>query len=176
MRMTTHLLLLPALLASQAISSTSGVSQQLDIGVNPANFSVVIWNETNAFRQTSNVPKLERDFSLGKAAQGYANCPAQTNTIGHNADGRDPGARIAAAGFKACYWSENIYEQWASPSPDAWRDVAAAAMRCWKTSPIHAANMKASQAIQIGVGVAAWKHGDRNCYKVVLVSGDDGRA
>ena len=148
-------------------------SQLLDVGVNPANFSVVIWNETNAFRQGSNVPKLQRDFSLGKAAQGYANYLAQTNTMGHNADGRDPGARIAAAGFKACYWSENVYEQWASPGPVAWRDVAAAAMRSWKTSPVHAANMKAAEARQIGVGVAAWKHGDRNYYKVVQVFADD---
>ena len=43
------------------------------------------------------------------------------------------------------------------------------------TAPGHAANMRDGRAKRLGVGVAAWGHGDRNYYKIVQVFGDDCR-
>ena len=153
--------------------STQAAAQQLDMGVKPPNFAVVIWNQTNAYRQSSNQAKLERDFDLMRAAQKYADYLATTNTIGHDADGRDPGARIAAEGFQACHWAENVYEQWSSPALAPWRAAAAGAMDFWRNSSGHAANMRDAKATRLGVGVTAWKHGDRSYYKIVQVFGDD---
>jgi len=165
-----------AAVGSALVSIMPASAQQLDMGVKPPNFSVVIWNHTNAYRQANGLPKLERDFDLGQAAQKYAEFLASTNTLGHNADGLDPGVRIAAEGFQACYWSENVYEQWSSPTLVPWRTAAAGAMAFWRNSSGHAANMKNAKAKRMGVGVAAWKHGNQSYYKVVQVFGDDCRA
>src|SRR5690606_30250534 len=146
---------------------------QLEFGIKPANFGVVIWNATNAYRQANNQPKLARDFDLAQAAQKYAEYLARTNTIGHGADGRTFQARIAAEGFQACVSAENVYDLWSTPALAPWRDAAAGAMDSWRSSPDHAKNMKDPALKRLGVGVAAWKHGERSYYKIVQVFGDD---
>jgi uncharacterized protein YkwD len=165
--------LLALLLAAASLTPERANAQQLEIGTNPANFGVVIWNQTNAYRQANNLPKLARDFDLAQAAQKYADHLARTNTLGHNADGRTFGARVAAEGFQACASAENVYEQWSTPGLAAWRDAAAGAMNSWRNSPDHAKNMKDPALKRLGIGVAAWKHGDRSYYKIVQVFGDD---
>lgn len=160
-------------LAAASLSPDLAGAQQLEFGIKPANFGVVVWNETNAYRQANNQPKLARDLYLERAAQKYANYLAQSNTLGHNEDGRTFEARIAAEGFQACASAENVYEQWSTPGLTAWQDAVAGAMNFWRGSAGHAKNMKSPASKRIGVGVAAWKHGDRSYYKVVQVFGDD---
>lgn len=165
--------LLALLLGAASLTPDLASAQQLEFGINPANFGVVIWNHTNAYRQANNLPRLERDYDLAQAAQKYADYLARTNTTGHHADGGTFQVRIAAEGFQACASAENVYEQWSTPNLAAWRDAVAGAMDSWRNSPGHAANMKDPALKRLGVGVAAWKHGDRSYYKIVQVFGDD---
>jgi uncharacterized protein YkwD len=152
-------------------------AQQLDIGINPVNFQVYIWRKTNEYRTSQVQPALRvPSYTLRKAAQGYAEFLARTNQTGHNADGSDPGQRIKAAGYDACFWAENVYNQWDTPNLVPWQKAADGAMKSWRESPPHEANLKNPKAKQLGVGVAAWKHEDKNYYKVVQVFGDDCKA
>jgi len=118
-------------------------AQQLQIGINPLNFGVYVWRQTQAYRSAQGQPGITFPYApVNNAAQKYAEYQARTNTTGHNADGRDPGARIAAENVQACYWAENVYEQWNSPSMASWQNAADGAMNFWRNSPGHAANMR----------------------------------
>jgi uncharacterized protein YkwD len=151
-------------------------AQQLNIGINPVNFHVYVWNKTNEYRASHGQARIPfTPHLLIQAAQKYAEYLARTNTTGHTADGRTAGQRLMAEGFQPCYWSENVYEQWNSPQLASWQNAAEGAMNFWRNSPGHAANMRDPRAKRLGVGVAAWKHGNRNYYKVVQVFGDDCR-
>lgn len=148
-------------------------AQQFDIGIDPINFHVYVWKQTNEYRAANGQAKIPfTPYRLHQAAQKYAEYLARTNTTGHTADGRDAGERLRAEGYQPCYWAENVYDQWNS-SPVSWQNAADGAMNFWRNSPEHAANMRNPRAKQLGVGVAAWKHGDRNYYKVVQVFGDN---
>ena len=147
--------------------------QPLPLGINPATFGELIWRETNADRAAHGQPALELASRITHAAQKYAEYQARTNATGHHADGQDPAQRIVAEGFRPCYWSENVYEQWNRPLLASWLDAAEGAMRSWRNSPGHALNMRDARAKYLGVGVAAWRHGDRNYYKVVQLFADD---
>jgi uncharacterized protein YkwD len=149
-------------------------AQQLDIGINPVNFHVYVSNRTNEYRLFQAQARIPATPPrLRQAAQKYAEYLAQTNTTGHNADGRNAGERLRAEGFQPCYWSENVYQQSNSLQMASWQNAADGAMIFWRNSPDHAANMRDPKAKRLGVGVAAWKHGDLHYYKVVQVFGDD---
>lgn len=164
--------------ASLLAHTSAGQAQELQFGINPINFGVVIWNHTNAYRAMFNAPKIGAFFGAPprRAAQKYAEFLARTNQTDHKADGRDAGQRLAAEGFNACYWGENIYDHPSTPQLASWQSAADAAMNFWRNSPSHAANMRDPRAKYLGVGVSAWKHGATNYYKVVQVFADDCRA
>jgi uncharacterized protein YkwD len=170
--------LLTIALAAAFIGLTnSAYAQELQFGINPVNFGVAVWNQTNAYRATFGSPRIGPFFGAPprRAAQKYAEFLARTNQTGHTADGRDAGQRLLAEGFSPCYWAENVYEQWNSPQLAPWQNAADGAMNFWRNSPGHATNMRDPRAKYLGVGVAAWRHGDRNYYKVVQVFADDCR-
>lgn len=148
-------------------------AQPRPFGTNPDTFAEFIRRETNADRTAHGQPGLQLEAHLVHAAQKYADYQARTNTTGHQADGQDTGQRIVAAGFRPCYWAENVYERWDRPLLAPWQDAAEGAMRSWRSSPGHARNLRDPRARYLGVGVAAWRHGDRNYYKVVQVLADD---
>ena len=151
----------------------SAHAQPFPIGVSPAAFGDAVRHETNAYRAEHGQPEVQPAAAVTHAAQKYAEYQARANTNGHHADGQDAGRRLAAEGFTGCYWSENLYERWDHPLPASWRDVAEGAMRSWRSSPAHAKNLRDPRATYMGVGVAAWRHGARNHYKVVqLFAGD----
>jgi uncharacterized protein YkwD len=60
-----------------------------------------------------------------------------------NPDGEDPGLRIAATGYSAVTWGENI--AWGQPSPE---QVVAS----WMSSSGHCANIMSSSFTEIGIG------------------------
>lgn len=128
---------------------------------------------TNAYRTDHGLKPLQRHAALMRAAQTYAEYLARNNSTGHGADGRNAMQRIAAAGaYKPCFAAENVFDYWSEPHVAEPAAVAEAAMRGWKKSPGHDANLRHRRAEQIGVGAAAWTHGDRHYYKVVQVFGD----
>lgn len=57
------------------------------------------------------------DAQLDVSAQQYADYLDRVNGEGHSADGRSPGQRMTAAGYRASTWGENMAEVSATPEP-----------------------------------------------------------
>ena len=159
------LTVIPSLLPGTALA------QQLPADINGIDNGII--TATNAYRAAKGSAALASNGALMLDAQRYAEYQARTNTSGHYADGQSPAQRVAATGYKACAWRENVYEYWSTPNQATAQTVIDAAMRFWINSPGHEANLRATDIKHIGVGVASWKHGDRNYYKVVQVFGND---
>lgn len=105
----------------------------------------------NDFRgqQLPPLPILSRQAQLESAAVAHSRDMATRCFFDHvNPDGADPGDRIAATGYQANAWAENIYKGSGSLSS------ASAAFDAWKNSPPHRANMLSTDVTQIGIGTA----------------------
>lgn len=64
--------------------------------------------QTNAFRREQKLGDVKPDPKLTEAARAFAAYLARTGRFAHEADGRKPAERIAAAGYKYCRVSENL--------------------------------------------------------------------
>ncbi|TDD78023.1 CAP domain-containing protein [Actinomadura darangshiensis] len=85
------------------------------------------------------------DGRLTKAAQAHSSDMARRGFFEHtNPDGKDPGDRITAAGFRWSTYGENIAKGQPTPS---------AVMKAWMNSPGHRANILNCGFAEIGVGV-----------------------
>lgn len=101
----------------------------------------------NQQRASRGLQPLTRTGALDRAAQDYAVRMARERFFSHTApDGSNPGTRIAATGYQARAWGENIA---------AGQQSAAAVMQAWMNSSGHAANILNANFTQIGIGVAA---------------------
>ena len=88
---------------------------------------------------------LTADSRLTKAAQGHSADMARRGFFDHtNPDGKDPGDRITAAGYRWSTYGENIAK--GQPTP-------ASVMKSWMNSPGHRANILNCKFAEIGVGV-----------------------
>jgi uncharacterized protein YkwD len=107
-------------------------------------------NRINQFRaDNGGLPSLARQAQLDNAAVAHSRDMATRCFFDHvNPDGADPGDRIAATGYQANAWAENIYKGSGSLSS------ASAAFDAWKNSPPHRANMLSTDVTQIGIGTA----------------------
>jgi uncharacterized protein YkwD len=135
--------------------------------VDQASIGQSILSETNSFRRSNGVSNLAASSKVRAVAQSYAEFLARNNASGHEADGRTPGQRLAAAGMTNCTLAENVYEYWSQPNIAPWQTVASAAMNFWKGSPGHNANLRKADMTLLGVGSAGWTHEGRNYYKIV---------
>lgn len=108
-------------------------------------------NAINAYRNENGLKTLATHAALETAAQKYAqflaNRDQTTASDWHNLDGRSPGARASAEGYSAGVW-ENVQLNWGHANP------AGEAMRWWKNSPGHNANMLNAGHTVMGVGAA----------------------
>jgi uncharacterized protein YkwD len=155
------------LLALVAISFvTPAQAQQFDV---PSSARSAIVDQTNAYRQEKGLAALSESAGASQEAQAYADYLAETTKTGHSADGRNPVQRLRAAGVKFCkFRGENWHESWTRPARASPGAAMAAAMRFWKKSPGHERALR-SASTEIGVGVAAWKHGNQWYYQEIQV-------
>jgi uncharacterized protein YkwD len=85
------------------------------------------------------------DARLTQAAQGHSADMARRGFFDHtNPDGKSPGDRITAAGYRWSTYGENIAK--GQPTP-------ASVMKSWMNSPGHRANILNCKFAEIGVGV-----------------------
>jgi uncharacterized protein YkwD len=99
---------------------------------------------TNAARRRQGCRPLTLDDSLVEAAGSHASDMVRRHYMDHhNPDGKDPGDRIAAAGFRGNGWGENIA---------AGYDSAQRVFAAWMTSDGHRANILNCKFNRIGIG------------------------
>jgi uncharacterized protein YkwD len=99
---------------------------------------------TNAARRQQGCRPLTLDDSLVEAAGSHASDMVRRHYMDHtNPDGKDPGDRIAAAGFRGNGWGENIA---------AGYDSAQRVFAAWMNSDGHRANILNCKFNRIGIG------------------------
>lgn len=100
----------------------------------------------NAARSAAGCPPVAHDDRLALAATRHSQDMARRNYFAHrNPEGASAGDRIAAAGYRARMWGENIAA--GEPSPDG-------VMRLWMNSAGHRSNILDCGYRHLGTGVA----------------------
>ncbi len=112
--------------------------------------------QTNATRHSAGLPSLSASQALMRAAEDYARRLAAAGKLSHALDGRDPGQRVRAFGYRWRAVGENIAMASARGS-DA--QIAAGLVSQWMGSSGHRRNILARKYTQIGV--AGIKSGSR---------------
>ena len=108
---------------------------------------------TNTFRRQENLPALEHDLRLRKAASYFADYMARTDKFGHGADGSAPAARVKKFGYAYCIVAENIAYQFSSAG-FATADLADRLFDGWQNSPGHRKNMLDPGVTETAVAIA----------------------
>ena len=124
-----------------------------------ARTEIAIIEMTNAFRAEQRLGSVKRNKELDLAARLFAEYLAKTGKFAHEADGRHPWDRAAAAGYKYCTVGENLASHLDSRGFKT-AGLASAAVEGWKNSPGHRKNMVQPHVTEIGVGIA--KAADRD--------------
>jgi uncharacterized protein YkwD len=157
-------LLLGLAVAAQFAAGMQANAQQFTV---PQNARTLIFDATNAYRAEHGLPALRLSPNASKVAQGYAKYLAETDKVGHRADGRSARDRLMAGGMEVCQVWENWHKSWADDGSRMPVDEAMTkAMFFWKNSPGHERTLRA-RAKEIGIGVVGWKHGNRWMYTEV---------
>jgi uncharacterized protein YkwD len=101
---------------------------------------------TNQRRAEYGRAAVRVNSALSSAAQRHSQDQANRNRMGHDgSNGSGPGARIAATGYSACAWAENVA---------AGQGTAQQVMSTWMNSSGHRANILSANYDEIGVGLA----------------------
>ncbi|MGW1340146.1 CAP domain-containing protein [Kribbella sp. NPDC002412] len=99
---------------------------------------------TNAIREQQGCGPLRLDSALVEAAGRHASDMVRRHYMDHtNPDGRDPGDRMAAAGYRGSGWGENIA---------AGYDSAQKVVAAWMQSDGHRKNILNCRFTSIGIG------------------------
>jgi uncharacterized protein YkwD len=105
-----------------------------------------VWTLTNRERAENGLSGLSLNGDLVASARAHSADMAAQDYFSHTAlDGSSPGDRIAAAGYDANSWGENIAAGYTTP---------ASVVDGWMNSPGHRANILNSNFCDIGVGYA----------------------
>ncbi len=115
---------------------------------------------TNQRRAEYGRPAVRVNSALSTAAQRHSEWQARNATMSHTGSGgSSAGQRIAATGYWACAWAENV----AAGQPDAQR-----VMSSWMNSAGHRANILGNYR-EIGVGLA-YSSGGTPYWTMVLAT------
>lgn len=105
-----------------------------------------VWTLTNQERSENGLSGLSFNGDLVASARAHSADMAAQDYFNHTAlDGSSPGDRIAATGYDANSWGENIAAGYATPE---------SVVEGWMNSPGHRANILNSNFCDIGVGYA----------------------
>jgi hypothetical protein len=128
---------------------------------------IAIVEMTNAFRRDSKLAEVKPNAALTAAARAFAEYLAKTDKFAHEADGRGPGERAVASGYRYCQVAENLAMNLDSRGFET-RALARAVVEGWKGSPPHRANLLKPSATEIGVGLARVPGSDPKFISVQL--------
>ncbi|MEU6673658.1 sigma-70 family RNA polymerase sigma factor [Streptomyces sp. NPDC046925] len=107
-------------------------------------YSQEVTRLVNAERAKSGCGAVTLNSKLGDAAQGHSDDMAERDFFDHtNPDGKDPGDRVTAAGYRWTTYGENIAAGQRTP---------AAVMDSWMNSSGHKANILNCSFKEIGIG------------------------
>lgn len=105
-----------------------------------------VWTLTNQERADNGLPGLSLNGDLVESARAHSADMATQDYFDHTGlDGSSPGDRIAATGYEASSWGENIAAGYGTPQ---------AVVEGWMNSPGHRANILGDNYCDIGVGYA----------------------
>lgn len=113
----------------------------------------------NKERKKKNRPPLRPNGLLVKAARRHTRNMARQQKMDHVLDGKDPGQRIRATGYRYRWYGENIGERF-SPSQ---------MVKGWMESKPHRANLLNKRAQEVGIGIARDDRG-RTYYTAVFAA------
>lgn len=99
----------------------------------------------NNHRLTLGLSTLSLNQALGNAAQKHSNWMLTNNNMNHFENGKGPGDRITAEGYKWAAYGENIASGYATPQ---------AVFQGWLKSSGHRANIENPRYRDIGFGIA----------------------
>ena len=102
----------------------------------------------NEARAKAGERPLALDGRLVAAARKYAEYLDRKKTLGHRADGRSPGVRVAAEGYRARSWGENVGFS---------THGTASVTKMWLSSSGHRANILRGAFTEVGFGVSGTK-------------------
>ncbi len=114
---------------------------------------IAIVEMTNAARKQHGLGEVVPEPKLTAAARGYARFLATSTKFSHTADGRHPSDRAEAAGYQACFVSENLSSNLDTRGFET-RQLAREAVQGWLNSPSHRKNLLDEHVVDIGVAVA----------------------
>ncbi|MFO1046357.1 MAG: CAP domain-containing protein [Geminicoccaceae bacterium] len=104
----------------------------------------------NELRAQAGVAPLTLNAQLVAAAQGHADDMVAKGYFSHTGpDGRGPGQRLAATGYQASTWGENIASGYAD-----WN----ATITAWMGSAGHRANLLNARFKELGLGLASRRY------------------
>ncbi len=115
---------------------------------------------TNKEREKEKLPALKPNARLFQAARAHSQNMANQDWMLHELDGKGPGERIGAAGYRHHGYSENIAY--------GIRDLEKI-MKMWMDSEVHRANILDKRRQEIGIGIA-YNERDRPYYTQVFAT------
>ncbi len=133
---------------------------------------IAIVEMTNAFRKENRLGEVKPNAVLTATARAFAEYLAKTGKFAHEADGRQPGERAKAQGYRPCLVAENLALNLDSRGFET-RVLARQVVEGWKNSPGHRANMVLPGATEIGVAVARATDQDPKFISVQLFGRPD---
>ena len=122
---------------------------------------------TNAFRHGEKLPAVKANAELTATARLFAQYLAKSGRFAHEADGRQPGDRAKASGYKFCMIAENLASHLDSRGFTS-KGLAGLAVEGWKNSPPHRKNLVQPDVTEIGVGIAKAPDADPKFISVQL--------
>ncbi len=127
-----------------AIAAALGVGAGTGVVQADPGYEQQVIDLTNQHRAAQGCGALAANAALTGAARGHSGDMAKRDQMTHSgANGSDAGDRIAAAGYTATKWAENVASGHRTP-----REV----VDSWLASPEHRANILDCAFTEIGVG------------------------
>lgn len=135
------------------VEGQRGAGGEQRLRADPDEVSKRLIASTNVLRRQSNLPQLEHDPRLRKAARYFADYMARVDKFGHDADGNAPAARAQKFGYVYCIVTENIAYQYSSAGLST-AELVDRLFDGWKNSPGHLKNMLDPDVTETAVAIA----------------------
>ena len=133
-----------------------------NVHLDPASAAAML----TAYRQSHGLGPVRLDSSLNAMAQRQADAMVAANEMSHNVSGSFP-SRLAAAGVRASEAGENLGGGYYSTEE---------AMKGWRNSPEHNANLLLPRATRFGIALAKDPRTSFRIYWAMVVAAESPRA
>jgi hypothetical protein len=124
-----------------------------DDGPDPAKVAEAVREQINKVRGDAKARELTESEPLAKSAKAYAEYLAKTGKFAHDADGKQPDDRAAAAGYDTHFVAENLFKISGAEGLKT-DEIARKMVEGWLKSEGHRKNLMNPGYYETGVGVA----------------------